>query len=1323
MNNRIKNLPRVSLVATLVASAISLGSHAASFTAVNIPSNAVSAPVKHTGFDKSKRLIEQQFPTYYIVQLEDAPLATYTGGVKGIAPTHRSLNKEDKLNLQSVQATAYAQHLGQRQAEFVSVLSSKFPQVQVKRNLQVVMNGLIVSSFDDNGLKSELQKLPGVKQVFEHELYYAAMDSSNTLINSPEVWQKAGGQDKAGEGIKVAIIDGGIRSEHPMFASNGHTRPAGLPTDDYCGTVDPTFCNDKLVLARYYTPTFAVHADEQISPLDYGGHGTHVAGTAVGNKVSTTYENVDVSFSGVAPGATLMVYKALFQTPGGTGSGSNVMLVAALEDAIADGADVINNSWGGSAGANPASSPYTAIFAAAEEAGVVMVSAAGNDGPGAQTIGCPACSEAGITVANSQTGRSFGNELSASGIEGIPALRGTGVSVTEDITGPLLPSSVVNAANTEACSPFDAGSVTGAIVLLPRGTCTFTEKSNNAKAGGAAGVIVYNNQPGVISMSLEGETIPTLSILQDDGNAILAAWKDGDTATIHKTAALFNAAAVDVIAELSSRGPNGDSSFLKPDIAAPGTDILSAYAPRGGEYNAISGTSMASPHVAGAAALVRQLRPELDAYQIKSVLMTSSNPDMKKQDLVTVATPFDRGAGRLDIAAAVNTAISFDKASVASSGCVISCTFERTVTNLLAEDGEWQGTVEFVNDSVTGSLDNSTLTLEAEQSANFTLTVNTTFADAGWQFGQLVWKDTSGKYPDAHLPIAVMAARSDNNQIVSTLTTSGEIVAGQPFTLRSVAGDAGDGTRPVSFNIRIPEGTELNKDSVTINATPNRVSQTGFSISPNGNVMSWAGSINSAPAVTTLNPTTAFPYAGLTVADLPIPFNSFCPAGCDEETFGLNLAAINSYFIWNGERVTAVRVSDNGFITAGAQTLTNAWNNQNLPSPTPPNNILAPLWSDFDIGGANGGDVLYNIVSDATDDWLVVEWENVKEYATTTDIAYTFSVWIKLGTDEVYFNYGNVPGALPASSTVGFENIAGTVGVSRYYNGTGTAPLTGQALQPRLTPVQPATVEINYELVSSTFGASQNTTSQVLQDESVVIDLSDKVTTSNKSAISHVTLRASTASYDAVQPLVINADGEVTLKVVTEPENGTLVAQTTGEGNSAVTEPFSYVYTPKAGFYGEDSFTYQLEDEGENKTNTATVTITVEKSNEAPVAAATGPSGIIATGTTVTLSAAGSSDPDGDTLTYSWVQTKGAQVSLTGANTATLSFVAPVLSAQNTMTFVVTVSDGTLTDTATVDVVIDKQHHKDSKKWYEGSFSALMALLALPFALLRRRKA
>lgn len=1323
MRHTHKVLPRVSVVATLVASALSLNIHASTFTSVT-PDVGPGLVKQYDKNNKQRSLLEPQFPTYYIIQLEDASLATYSGGVKGFAPTQRTAYNKDKLELQSVQSKAYSQYLSSKQGEVLSTLQSKFPQLQVKRSLQVALNGLVVAYPGQTDIKAQLESIPGVKKVFEHELFYTQMDKSNDLVNSPDVWAKLGGQNSAGEGIKVAIIDSGIRPDHPMFASNGHVRPDGLPSDDYCATVDSSFCNDKLVLARYYAPTFLTHPDEYISPQDFSGHGTHVAGTAVGNLIIGKYNNAEVEASGVAPGATLMVYKALFQNPEGRGSGSNVMLVGALEDAIADGADVINNSWGGGAGGNPAGSVYTPIFEAAEAAGVMIVTAAGNDGPGATTIGCPGCAEPGITVASTQTGRTFGNFVDASGRENIQAVLGTGdFDINEAITALLMPSIEVDAANFEGCSAFPADSLKDKIVILPRGTCAFTDKANNAQAAGAAGLILYNNQAGGISMSMPGVTLPSVSILQEDGLAILDAWQEGDAATISEYKQITDSNAIDAMSDFSSRGPNGDSSFLKPDIAAPGSDILSAAVTAGETFALNSGTSMASPHVAGAAALLRQQRPQLNAFQLKSILMTSSNPAVKMEDLVTVATPFDRGAGRLDIAAAANTAIAFDKASIVSTGCAVTCSFERVVTNLMPDDGKWEGHVEFAKEGITGELSVAELSIAANGTATFTLKVDVSYAEAGWQFGQVVWSDASGKYATAHLPVAIMAKRSDDTQLASTMLTSAEIKAGLPFGMQSTGGHTGD-TDVVSFTVRIPAGAEVDPASVTL--TESRANRTGFSIAPNGRSMAWAGTMTGVRASATLT-NAAFAGQGVSLADIGLDqFSLPCDTGCDEVSFNYPIGNFGG-FIWNGQQVNTITISDNGFITAAVQSTAGAWRNSNLPDATPPNAIIAPLWSDYAVGGADGGRILYNIVTDNADnDWFVWEWNNVQEYDSPTGHRYTFSIWIKLGTDEVYLNYIDVP-ALPAASTVGIEDISGTVGATRYYNGTGTAPVADQSIRALLTPAARAAVTVDYELTTP-FGRAEAVSANVVRGESVEIDVSERFAKETK-LLSHVTTRSTTAVYEAALPMTISAEGTIfTAKVVATPKHGTAtvaaIMLTDAEGNETEAQ-LKLVYTPGPVADDEepfisDSFTYVIEDEAGSTSSVATVTITVNEPNTAPVASASASVGRAGAGTTVTLNASGSTDPDGDALSYSWVQTGGPSVSLKNANSVSATFNAPAIGNDAVLAFEVTVSDGKLTDKASVSVAVTKK--KDSKKWYEGSFSVMLALFALPLALLRRRR-
>jgi minor extracellular serine protease Vpr len=1252
--------------------------------------------------DKRTSAAVQQSASYYIVQLQDPPLALYEGGIAGLSATRPSVLGQERLDLQSNTARNYGAFLQQRQGEFIDQLKSRIPGAQVERRLTVTMNGLIVKHAGEVDLADQLRGLPGVKRVFENEVHYLHMDASLPLINAPAVWQQLGGQDRAGAGVKVAIIDSGIRPEHPMFQSNGHTRPAGLPTDDYCSTVDPSFCNDKLALARFYAPTFPVLPDENISPLDFNGHGTHVAGTAVGNAVNASFNNIELNISGVAPGATLMVYRAFYQTETSSGTSSSVQLIPALEDAVADGAHVVNNSWGGSAGGNPANSPYAAIFAAAEAAGVLMVTSAGNSGPGARTIGCPACVESGLAVANTQTGRVFGNVVDAAGVEGIIGQSGNGeFEITAPISGPLMPVFAISPENDLACNPLPAGSLEGHIALVSRGVCAFTTKANNIQAAGGIAMILWNNQPGTILMSMPGATLPSVSITLADGIRILEALEASGgvgTGQISETKAINIPAQVDIMAASSSRGPNGDTSFLKPDVAAPGTDILSAYPPPGGPYNAISGTSMAAPHVTGAAALLRQRNPALDAFELKSMLITSANPDVRKENAVDPATPFDRGSGRLDVSAAANTAIAFDKASVASPGCVLNCAFPRTATSKVAQAVTWNGSVSFTSPDITASLDTASLALEGNGTASFTLTVDTRYATPGWHFGEVLWRDASGTYPDARMPIAVLAAQTDDEQVVSTTPEASEVVVGEPLTIRSRAGFAGTPVQPYNFTVLMPEGTELVEDSLS--KTSNLATEFGFSIAPNLGSFAWAGTVNQLAPVASVTPV-SFPYAGLSLALFGSP-SLPCEAGCDEVVFELALGGFG--FIHNGEPVSVISVTENGFITASAPNFQLSFINQNLPDPAVPNNVIAPLWTDLEVGGAAGGAIYYNVLFDGVDNWLILEWNDVYLWNTPDGPRFTFSIWIKVGTDEIYYNYLDIPVQLNFA-TVGIEDVAGTAGTSAYFNGTGTYPATGDVWRALLQPGDPGFVEFEYDVVADTFGTASGASASTTRNGSVTVDLSGQFTTSLPDGVSLAIVDSPNGEFRAVAPILIVADGEVGLEIVDEPSNGSL---------SPAEADFTFLYTPTPGFFGTDSFSFRAVDEGGNVTNVASVTVTVV--NRPPVARATGPLQVRGKDS-VTLNATGSSDPDGDALTFSWAQTAGTPVTLSGGSTATPSFTAP--NTDGPLTFRVTVSDGNLSSTASVTVNVKKK--SSDTKWYQGSFGTVLALLGLCVAWVRRR--
>ncbi|GGJ00583.1 hypothetical protein GCM10007978_42840 [Shewanella hanedai] len=1279
----------IAIAAALVSSA--------AMASTSYTSNPYSPEITSAAsYKKAESVINHAAPQRFIVELESPSLSKYSGGISKLSATS-PVKKGQKINVQSSAAKTYSSHLAQEQSKFVTALSSVSANSKVERKFQTLFNGVTIVG---QGLSIEqLMAIPGVKSVYPETMYEMSMDASHEVINSKAMWDAVAGMENAGKGIRVAVIDGGIRPENPMFSGDGFAAPEGaMPTDDYCSTVDTTFCNNKLIVARWSQPTFQVCPDEYMSPLGFGGHGTHVAGTAVGNKVNATFKDIDVELSGVAPAAYLMSYKALYtKADCSRGSGSNIMLMEALEHAVNDGADVINNSWGGGAGGDPANSPYKTMFEAAEAAGVIVVSAAGNDGNGAKTIGCPACIESGITVANSTTGRFFANSFNA-GEDDLLAIEANNSAITTDISAPIIAATNLDADNFEGCSAFAADSFKDGIALISRGACNFSLKAENALAAGAKAMVVYSSKAGSpISMFMPDATLPSVMISQADGTAIIESL--GDEATAGKISAevqrRVSKSLADTINADSSRGPNGNENVLKPDLAAPGTNILSAFSPDDGgeDFNMISGTSMASPHVAGAAAMMRQLHPDWSANDIKTALTSTAMMEgILDDDAETPASPFAMGAGRMDLDAAAKAILTFDRPSISADSCVGKCTFTRTVYNKSDEATSW--TLSASTDSAGITVSPASIELEAGASAELSITVDSTFSEYGsWIFGNVMLKSDDGKQ-DAHLPLAVKSKESSDASLLSISSNATDIEASDAFPIKTTINNS-IFENTVTVSAYAPKGTSFtSKDDVTVSL--NGAQQNGFNVNQDLGLITWVGKLD-LPEMNSSKSTGTNP----SIFDLNLAYVPACDEGCDEKSFNFNTLPS---FKYNGATYNGITISDNGIVIVGTGSASGTWNNKELPDSANPDNILAPFWTDYDLtdgttGDTGGGQLGLQVVTSGDDSWIVVEWNKAQVYADTSGNTYTFSVWIKTGEEEdISFHYHDIPN-MPAKVTIGAENIGGSVGTTYHHNGEGESVTTNDFITLQNTAA--GSIEIDYSVKATTFNPGHTDSATVEEEASVEFNVLDNDLGDQKVARSSVTGDGVTAK--AQRLIDVSPVGKLAkATVVDAPSNGEV----------SLNEDGTAIYTPNKDFFGMDSFTYYSEDEDGNKNGVTKATITVTNINDAPTIS---PSGMTSTEGFVVTAKANGKDIENDPLTYIWTQTSGSSVVFTNGGPS-ISFTAPA--GTHNLTFSVVASDGKLSSEvgfATISVTA-----KEDKS--SGGTLGWLAMLLLPFAGLRRRK-
>jgi minor extracellular serine protease Vpr len=643
----------------------------------------------------------------WIVQLKAPPLATY----RGFAGSHGAAAAQSRLDVASARSRAYVRQLQATQHAFARRMSTVVRGAKVQRSYQVVLDGLGVKMTRAQAAK--VRRMSGVRAVTPDIPYHLDMFSTPAQIGAPTLWGQVGGQANAGAGVKVAVVDSGIFVRHdaqghytgnPCFDDTGYTAPKGFPKGD------KKFTNDKVIVARaYFRPDDGPIAGEN-TPIQgtnaASPHGTHTAGTvACDANTPVTYQGAHLTITGIAPHAYLMNYRVFYPSKSPedfqTGNAYTVELVKAIDDAVKDGADVVSSSWG-STYQNTLAWPDPMIQAAdnAVDAGVVMVFANGNSGPDPETAISPAISPKVIGVgAVTKDAAIVPGFITVTEPAPVPANlvglpfggAGFGPQMTTTV-GPavIVPAeSVSTAASNKSlgcslagdASPFPAGSLTGKIALIERGVCNFSEKVFNAQRGGAIAVFVYNSTAGGDTLMTMGPgahaadvTIPSWFLRRTDGlNMVAFANANPGTAKAKfDYAPHASSNPGDVVAGFSSRGPSQDR-LIKPDVAAPGVDVLSSGygigdypAPFTG-FGAVSGTSMATPHVAGSAALLKQLHPGWTPAQIKSALMTTATENVWLDSNQTVrAGVLDRGAGRIDLTKAGTPGLTLDMPSLSA---------------------------------------------------------------------------------------------------------------------------------------------------------------------------------------------------------------------------------------------------------------------------------------------------------------------------------------------------------------------------------------------------------------------------------------------------------------------------------------------------------------------------------------------------------------------------------------------------------------------------------------------------------------------------------
>jgi hypothetical protein len=773
----------------------------------------------------------------YIVQLADAPAATYGGTVAGYPATRPATGA--KLDVNASNVRAYIKYLEAKRSNALAQVNA----AQVMHRYSVAFNGFSAKLTPAEAKK--LQSVAGVVAITPDEA--RVMDTTRTpgflgLSTPGGLWSALDAQSRniKGEDVIIGMVDGGVWPENASFSDKidpatlkpvpyfqAGTQVYGPPPAKWKGTCQAgqgfttAMCNNKLIGAQFFNAGFIAFGQplwstDYVGPRDEDGHGTHTMSTAGGN------ENVDAmingiaagSMSGIAPRARVAMYRVCWSyVDAATSARKNSCFtsdsVAAIDKAVADGVDVINYSISGTQ--TNYLDPVEVAFFNASAAGVFVAASAGNSGPGNQVAHM---SPWVTTVAASTHDRftvasvTLGSGASFSG----PSYQSTGLPSTPMILSQdagSVPFSSLSPTDQTALSrcytaadrgslggspaaALDATKVAGKLVVCIRGGNVLVNKGIAVKEVGGAAMIIQNTPSTSNTTILQPYVVPTIHLDASASSAVLGyAGGAGATGTF-SPAAQVSGVIAPVMASFSSRGPSlADKNILKPDISGPGVDIIAAYvadnsnqqavhdaivagSTPSGAATSLQGTSMSSPHVAGAAALLKQMHPSWSPAAIKSSLMTSTN-DIKLANGALDPDRWGYGAGHLNPTPAGNPGLVYDAnatdqlrflcgvgalaandpncvaygsifpwnlnlASLTASDVLGKISITRTVKNVGTATATYIASASVPGWSAT--VVPASVSLDPGASASFNVNLTRTSAAVGsWSFGTLVWSD------------------------------------------------------------------------------------------------------------------------------------------------------------------------------------------------------------------------------------------------------------------------------------------------------------------------------------------------------------------------------------------------------------------------------------------------------------------------------------------------------------------------------------------------------------------------------------------------------